>query len=70
MVFCCKSICSTKNDRLTEIKKERGCTDILGFLAFVASWGVMFLIYMQAKKNGGDVNKIIRGTDGYGILPR
>jgi len=53
---------------MTTITKDRGCTDILGLLAFLASWGLVAFILLEAKDLGGDPNKIIRGTNGFGEM--
>lgn len=62
------SCCTTKNDRITEIKQDRGCSDVIPLLAFIVSWAGVVALLLMAQKQGGDPNKIIRGIDGFGRM--
>ncbi|MES1911260.1 MAG: hypothetical protein MHM6MM_003719 [Cercozoa sp. M6MM] len=62
---CLGCVCARK-DRSTpvaSIAKKRGCTDILWFAAFIATFVVMFSIYGVAEQRGADYKRIVRGVD-------
>jgi hypothetical protein len=42
---------------------ERGCTDILFLLAFIASWVATFIVFTAAVELGADPSRIIHGVD-------
>jgi len=58
---CCGK--TKKSTALADIKRERGCTDIIMLLAFLVSFAILPLIHSEAVKAGADPNKILRGVD-------
>lgn len=62
---CCGK--TKKETPFTSIKK-RSCipTDLPFLLAYIIAWGALFVVWNQAKLNGGDPNKIVYGVDMYG----
>lgn len=58
---CCGA--TKKETPLAQIKESRWPTDVLFLLAYLFSWGVLFLIHQQAVAAGADPYKIVYGVD-------
>eukprot|EP00808_Paulinella_micropora_P008797 g44557.t1 len=69
---CCA--CCYDKDGHNKIKahvvpyRERGCTDFLFLLAFLASWAVIAALLGWAEENGANPYSIVRGADWEGKL--
>ena len=49
---CCGK--TKKTTAMADIKRDRGCTDIIMLLAFLASFAIIPIIHMEAVKAGAD----------------
>lgn len=58
---CCGKAKEEKG--IARIKKDRGCTDIIPLLAFLASWGAIAFIFIQASDKGADPWKVVYAKD-------
>lgn len=63
---CCAE--PVKEKGVNHIVTKRGCTDILMLLAFVASWGALFVFLQMALELGANPEKILRGHDTQGNI--
>jgi hypothetical protein len=50
------------------IGEKRSCTDVFWLFTFLCGWVMMGYILLEAIKNGGDPNKIVRAVDMYGRI--
>jgi len=69
MASCCAKLCQDKgHDGLSSIKKDRGCTDIIPLLVFLASFGILVYIYYEALSLGSNYQRVLHGVDAYGNI--
>lgn len=65
---CCSDDDNSEPQLVFKPAKQRGCTDILCLLLFVAIWATIIALFISAANKGADATKTVRGSDWRGDI--